>query len=244
MDENVSTNGNGTDVPALVGEVSMQLPDVWDRKGDMVVQFVEHLDGRWRIAKAIAASGLTAHRKPEAILAIQLAAYEVGLPLMQALRGMYMVGGKLALEGHLMDALAIQRCGVTKTIVKRDWDGCAMVLHRSGWDDVQVSFDLEDAKRAGLVSDWDVETTQVKSTKTPWRTHPRNMLYWRTLSDGLKIIAPDFFGGIYTTDELEHVADAHVVAGTPSVGAELDALEQAKPSQDEQNTETPDLFES
>lgn len=204
---------------APVNSAAMALPEQWDRGGDMVLQFALHGEERYRLAATIAKGGLTHHKSPEAVLTIMLAAFEVGLPFMQALRGMYYVDGKLGMEGHLMDALAIQRCGVRKTVVESTRERCELVLHRGGWDDLRVSYDLDDAQRAGCIKghkDGKIEPAMSKSGKPQltWVKHTEEMLYWRCLSKGLKRIAPDFFGGIYTLDELEQVAEAQVVASS------------------------------
>jgi hypothetical protein len=232
-------NGNGAE--QALEQASVALPEVWDRtQGDAVTTFAAELDQRWRIAKMIASSGMVSpsQRKPEAVMAIMLSAYELGIPLMQALRGMYFVSGKIGFEGHLMDALAVSRCGVTKTIIKREWNECSIVLHREKWDDIPVSYTLDDAKRAKLISDYDAKAKTVKSAKQGWVQNPREMLYWRALSTGLKIIAPDYFGGVYSLDELEQISSDHSQASAPATGAELDALEA-----EVVDTDTLDMFE-
>lgn len=223
------TNGTagqelGTTAVAVRENAEMDMP-VWNRQGDVVLAFSEHLETRWRIANMIAKSGMTHHRKPEAIMAIQLTAFEMGLPLMQAMRGMYYVQGKIGLEGHLMDALAIQRCGVSKTVREQSLERCAMTLHRDGWDDLEVEYAMEDAIRAGLVHEVEEDGT-VRSSKSPWKQHPKEMLYWRCLSKGLKQIAPDYFGGVYHVDEMEEVAGVARASSEVSTNAELDALEK------------------
>lgn len=214
---------------AVQAMAELDLP-TWDRGGDMVMQFAQDLDQRWRIAQMIAKSGMTRHRKPEAIMAIMLKAYEIGVPLMQALGAMYFVDGKVAMEGHLMDALAIDRCGVTKTVHEQTIRGCRMTLHRQGWDDLDVSYMLDDAQRAGLVQevtdDGQLVPGRVRGKpRLNWKKHPREMYYWRALSRGLKQIAPDYFGGVYTLDELEVEAEVAERASRSGANEELDALE-------------------
>ena len=122
---------NGSTALEKAERADLDLP-VWDRKSDLTTQFAEHLEVRWRIAQMLAKSGMVREKRPEAIMAMQLKAYEIGLPLMQALSGMYFVDGKIALEGHLMDAMAIQRCGVKKTVHESSRTRCRMTLHREG----------------------------------------------------------------------------------------------------------------
>jgi len=202
------------------------LPEVWDRKSDAVVQFGKDLDTRLMIARAIASSGMTHHKTAEAVMTIALTAYEMGLPLMQALRGMYVVSGKIAIEGHLMDALAIQRCGVTKTKTRSDNETCELVLHRPGWDDISVSFTLEDAIRAGCIQSVKDGKVIPFPKRETWAKHTRNMLYWRALSEGLRQIAPDYFGGVYHLDELQEAVGVGQQSKHVSTNDELDALRE------------------
>lgn len=199
-------------------------PEVWDRQGDSVVAFGQHMDLRWKIAEGIAKSGMTHHTKPEAVMTIALTAFEMGLPLMQALRGMYVVQGKIAIEGHLMDALAIQRCGVSKTKVRSDNEACELILHRAGWADLAVSYTLEDAIRAGCISGVKDGRVVPYPKRETWAKHTRNMLYWRALSEGLRQIAPDYFGGVYHPDELQEAVAIGQSTARVSTNAELDAL--------------------
>lgn len=204
-----------------VNSAALDLPDAWNRTGDVVLAFAEHLDTRWRIATMLVKSGMIRQNKPEAVMAIQLKAFEMGVPLMQALGGMYFIDGKVALEGHLMDALAIQRCGVTKTIQESTDERCRLVLHREGWDDLPSEYTVQDAAEAGLVS---ISGGKVTARKSNWQRHRKRMLYWRALSNGLSQIAPDYFGGVYLHDELEAAGVARMAEGNRSTDAELDAL--------------------
>lgn len=211
-----------SDVPVGLTKAQMDLPEAWSRGGDVVLAFAEHLDTRWRIAQMLCKSGMIRQNKPEAVMAIQLKAFEMGVPLMQALGGMYFVDGKVALEGHLMDALAIQRCGVTKTIVESTDQVCRLVLHREGWDDLPSEYGVEDAAQAGLVS---INGDKVTARKSNWQRYRKRMLYWRALSNGLSQIAPDYFGGVYLSDELEDAAAvARMAGGNRSTDEELDRL--------------------
>lgn len=202
----------------------------WGQGRDIVGEFLAQGNRRFAMAKMIAEGGLTAHKSPAQVMTIMLAAMEMGVPLMQALRGMYVVKGKLALEGHLMDGLAIGRCGVSKTIVERSERRCEIVLHRPRWDSYPSVYTLDDAARAGIilklnkdVDPWTYESPKGeggKLLKETWLKHPKQMLYWRALSDGLKVIAPDFFGGMYHVDELSSVAEE--IQTTRSEGARRD----------------------
>lgn len=220
---------------ALAEVAPPPIPEAWDRRTDMVMAFAADLKVRWRVANILAKSGMVRENRPEAVMAIMMKAFEIGVPVMQAMSGMFFVDGKIALEGHLMDALAIQRCGVRKTVHESTRRLCRLTLHRDGWDSCDVTFTLEDAKAAMLIKDFDAETGEVTPAisntgkqKLQWKKHTEEMLYWRALSKGLKRIAPDYFGGTYTVDELEPQVEM-VSRGRVGTNDELDALDQPDP---------------
>lgn len=232
---------------APVNAASLDVPEHWNRQGDVVMAFAEHLDTRWRIAQMLVKSGMVRQKRPEAIMAIQLKAFEMGVPLMQALGGMYFVDGKVSLEGHLMDALAIQRCGVTKTIEESTDERCRIVLHREGWDDLPSEYTVEDAASAGLVT---IKDGKVTARKPNWTKYRKRMLYWRALSNGLSQIAPDYFGGVYLYDELEESAAIRsAIDDNRSTNEELDRLiakgtGEVEPDDDEMSEDEMDAYAS
>ena len=58
------------------------------------------------------------------------------------------------------------------------------------------AFSIDDAKKAGLAGD-------------NWRKYPRNMLFARAMSNGVKWYCPNVFGGpVYSPDELGATIDA------------------------------------
>ena len=96
-----------------------------------------------------------------------------------------------------------------------------------------MEFSLEDAKRAGLIQDYDGETGEVTAARSKhgkpnltWTKHTEEMLYWRALSKALKRIAPDFFSGVYTLDELGEQAEVAEASAESQANRELDALEK------------------
>lgn len=152
------------------------------------------------MAASIARSGLTHHKTEAHVITIALAAYEMNIPVTVALRGMYLVQGKLAMETWLMDLIAT-RNGVSKTVHEATRTRCRMTLHHKDRPDLDVEYSIEDAKRAGIVSAYNKDGTDVKASNPSWRKYTEEMVYWRCLSKGLRRIAPDLFGGVYTTDE-------------------------------------------
>lgn len=219
-------------------------------KDDAILYVFDNIDAYMKMARSIARSGVTHHKTEAHVITIAMAAYEMGLGVMEALRGMYVVDGKLAMETWLLDRLAISR-GVTKTIHETGLFRCRLTLHHDDRPDVESEFTLEDAKRAGIIKDYDSETYAVDPVITRkgrkrgvWDKHPEELLYWRALSKGLRRIAPDLFGGVYTADEADGIdpRKAHEPA-TTDTNAELDALtEPVEPDPNEYTEDEIDKY--
>lgn len=203
-----------------------------------ILHVYEHLDAYKGVAASIARSGLTHHKTEAHVITIAIAAYEMNLGVMEALRGMYLVGGKIAMETWLMDSIAT-RLGVSKTVHEAGLTRCRLTLHHRDRPDITVEYTLEDAKRAGIIRDFDPETGEVQPQprRDNWAKHTEEMVFWRCLSKGLRRIAPDLFGGVYTTDEAESIdrrKDGSWKREATDTNAALDALKEGvEPDPDE-----------
>lgn len=122
-----------------------------------------------------------------------MAGREMGFSPIASLMHTYFINGKLAYEGVLL-ASAAKRRGYTFTPVRWTGDICEIRFSGPGLGDGAVtSFSMEEAKAAGL------------ATKDNWRKHPKMMLWWRCISQGVRAFCPDVFGAGpagYTPDEL------------------------------------------
>lgn len=135
---------------------------------------------------------------------------ELGMQPIEALSSLYVVNGRVALEGEAMLA-AINRNNlgtylVTESSVER---AEVEMVNRSGSKFTAV-FTAEDAKRAKLSSD-------------PWQKYPQMMLLWRAVSWGCRVCFPELFNGIYTREEaesMEPIPVAHTVTETTPPAAE------------------------
>lgn len=135
---------------------------------------------------------------------------ELGMQPMEALASLYVVNGRVALEGEAMIA-AVHRNNLGTIEVQQATAERAQVLcrNRSG-STFLAEFSIEDAARAGLNSD-------------PWRKFPQMMLLWRAVSWGCRVAFPELFNGLYTREEaeaLEPVPVAYTVTETPTPAAE------------------------
>ncbi len=152
----------------------------------------------------------------EQAMAIMLTGKELGIPPMQALRGVHVIQGTPAIKPELMLALCVKRIpGFKYNFGVCDANSATFVCSRPEMSEPYTStFTMEDAKRAGL-------------TNNPtWSKYPANMLRWRAVGNALHIVAPDVLVGVYTPEEMGAVVDANgevIEAPEPVVTVVVDA---------------------
>ena len=137
-----------------------------------------------------------------------LAGRELGFGPIASMTGFYIVKGRVSMSANLM-AAAVKRSGRYDFRVRKlDNDEVVIeFLEHIGneWVSLGVSsFTIEDAKRAGTQN---------------LEKFPRNMLYARAMSNGVKWFCADVTGGpTYTPDELGEVVDGEtgeIIGGRP-----------------------------
>ena len=129
-----------------------------------------------------------------------LAGRELGFGPIASMTGFYIVKGRVSMSANLM-AAAVKRSGRYDFRVRKldNVEAAIEFLEHIGseWVSLGVSsFTVEDAKRAGTQN---------------LEKFPRNMLYARAMSNGVKWFCADVTGGpIYTPDELGEVVDVEL----------------------------------
>ena len=144
--------------------------------------------------------------RSDAIVAIFLQGYELGLGPMQSLRSIVMIQGTPTLKAETMRAL-VMRAGHDIDVEATD-EACTVRVHRRGWAAERWSsftFTRADAERANLVGD-------------NWRKYPRAMLMARATSEACRAVFADVLGGVsHTPDE---IGDTVPVPSSPPAAAE------------------------
>lgn len=134
-----------------------------------------------------------------------LAGQEMGIGPVAAMTGINIIQGRVSLGANLMASL-VKRSGRYDYRVKRlDTSGCVIEFYQGGQSIGVSEFTAEDARKAG--------------TKNMDR-FPRNMLFARAMSNGVRWYCPDITGGpAYTPEELGMNVneDGDVVEGTARV---------------------------
>jgi hypothetical protein len=168
------------------------------------------------VANALFKSGLFPNVKNSyGAFAITQYGSELGIGPMTALQTMAIVSGKICMGAQMMLSLAI-KSGVSFKIVKDDNNECQIHFKRGDLE-YTSSFSISEAKQAGIYRD-----------QSGWTKYPRDMLYWRTVTRGLRRVCPDVITGLYAIEEIQDaiplnakVEEAQVVGEPNSEGSDL-----------------------
>jgi hypothetical protein len=205
---------------------------VSDASTELAVQHVTQIlhgaeyDATWRVAKGLAmsaffkdASGNTDQQVAKAFTKVMIGR-DLGISPTQAMMSIDLVKGSIMLRGVLLASFVRRSTDYEyKTLVStheaarilmlgfplaEKEDG--MVRFRGMWWEPlgEVEFTVEDARKAGLPM----------GPGSAWASHPKNMLMWRALSNGVKFHAPDLMGGVPVYIEGEIVPDNALTTGT------------------------------
>lgn len=193
------------------------------------------LDGLWRVAQYVAASGLAPKGvdTPEAVFVAMEMGLELGLPLMASLQNIAVVNGRPTLWGDSQLAV-VRSTGELEEF--SEWyeangkriprnpsafdDGTTAVcrVKRRGMEAMESAFSVADAKRAGL---WNKAGT--------WTQYPARMMRFRARSFALRDQFGDALKGLLSTEEAGDVVEVTPTATAVTVAKPVFASTVAIP---------------
>jgi len=171
-----------------------------------------------RAGNYIAKSGLFGVKTPEQAIALMLVAQAEGRNPFEAARDYHIIQGRPALKADSILARFQQAGGSVRWIELSDTKAVAEFSHPQGGK-VTIDWDIERAKRAGLVS------------KDSWKNYPRAMLRARVISEGVRTIYPGVCVGTYTVEEVQDMA-----ASVPAASQEYTFVDTPTPQATPQDT--------
>ena len=142
------------------------------------------------IGKAFAESGMFADIKSAAQAIVKITAgAEMGIPPFASMSGIHIIQGKPVIGAGLLAARVKGSGKYSFTVVKLDDKIASIDFTEDGKVIGNSTFTIEDAKKAGT-----------KNTEK----FPKNMLFARAISNGVKWFTPDLFAGpVYVPGEIE-----------------------------------------
>lgn len=132
---------------------------------------------------------------------------ELGFSPVVSMMGIHVIEGKPALSANLMGAM-VKRSGKYDYRVTKLTDvECTLDFTQDGQPVGQSSFTMQDAQKARVIRDG-----------SGWTKYPRNMLFARALSNGVKLFCPELSAcPIYVPEELgAEVNEEGAVISAPS----------------------------
>lgn len=147
-----------------------------------------------------------------------LAGREMGFGPMASLRGIYVdPRGNISIGADLL-AKAVKRSGrYDYRVIALDEKECIIRFFENQEPLGDSSLTMTQAKAAKMDQQWDKQANGWKP-KATWQSYPRNMLFARTLSNGVKWFCPDAsMITVYTPDELTPTEDQpDIITVTPT----------------------------
>jgi hypothetical protein len=153
---------------------------------------VRNIDDLARVSKLLADSGYFTDARDAAQCGVKvLAGLEMGIGAFSSMAGIHVIKGKPSIGAGLM-AAAVKRSGkYNYRVTKHTASECVIDFFERGEPCGTSSFNLEDAKAANLLNN------------DTWKKAPRNMLFARALSNGVRWYCPDVFDtSTYVPEEL------------------------------------------
>ncbi len=144
------------------------------------------------MSEAFAASGMfpDVNKAGQAMVKI-IAGQEIGIPPFQAMNGIHIIKGKTTLGAGII-ASRVKGSGKYDYAVNQlDEKACNIDFFEGKKKIGNSTFTMEDAKKAGTQN---------------LEKHPKNMLFARAISNGVKWFCPDVFTGpVYVPEEMDFV---------------------------------------
>ena len=157
-------------------------------------QLVNSIGEMQQMATALASSGYFKDAKDASQAFVKiLAGHELNIPPFAAMSGIHIIQGKPELGANILASLVKSSNKYDYRVTKLDATACVLAFfeRRDGaWEEVGTSsFDINDAKNAG--------TQNIGK-------YPRNMLFARAISNGVKWFCPEITSGMacYTDGEI------------------------------------------
>lgn len=147
------------------------------------------------LGHVFAASGMFPDVQSAAQAVVKICAGRAyGIDPFQAMTGIYVVQGRVTLSANLLAAL-VKRSGKYDYRVSEHTElACVIDFYHAGTGELigTSPFTIKDAQAAGLVN------------RPVWKAYPRNMLFARAMSNGVRWFCPDLtYSPVYTPEEVD-----------------------------------------
>jgi hypothetical protein len=165
------------------------------------------------LAKTYAASKiLGAYGTADQVMLVMATGAELGIPATAALRGLYVVEGRVFMSSDLMVALCLRAPQCERFDLSEQSDtAAAYTVQRKGGQPLTFRFGVEDARRAGLGGAKDGGAFKAESN---WSKYPGTMCRHRAAAIAARALFPDVIMGLYDEGEQEEAGTTRQVGPT------------------------------
>ena len=148
-----------------------------------------------------------------------LAGREMGYGAFASVQGIHVIQGKPTVSANLMAAAVKAHPRYNYKVVEMTDDKVSIQFYEDGQPSGVSEFTKADATLAGLTG------------KDIWKKFPRNMLFSRALSNGVRWFTPDVFNGstMYTPDEIDADVTIDMATGEVITNGTQQAPRQPQP---------------
>jgi len=156
-----------------------------------------------RVAPAIYQSRLFGVSSKEQAMVIMLKGFELGLSLTASFEFIHVIDGRPALSPRGALAIVLNSGLLEGMRIEEQKDACAVWMKRKDGPEYKMSWTIEDAKRADLITqEGSLKADGTRRGKSNWEKYPANMLKWRTIGYVIDVLFSDVCGGMKRSDEL------------------------------------------
>lgn len=141
-------------------------------------------------AEAACQSKFYGFTNPAQMLPLMIVAQSQGRSFASVVEEYSIIQGRPALKAEAMLS-RFQRAGGHIKWMELSDERCAAVFSHASCDPVEIDWDLDRAKQAGILGN------------AMWKKYPRNMLKARVISDGVRTAFPACLGGMYCPEEVQ-----------------------------------------
>lgn len=157
---------------------------------------VMSFEEKWDLAGCIAKSRLFGIETPEQAMCLMMICESKGLHPADAMTRYHIVKNKATMTAAAMQSDFQAQGGVIELIERTNSNAAAFFSHPvTQPKPVRFDFSMEDAARAKLTS-----------TDGMYSKYPAAMLWWRLVTEAIRVIYPGIVTGIYTPEEAEEIA--------------------------------------
>jgi hypothetical protein len=159
----------------------------------------DNIDDAWRVAKIISESSMVPshfQNKPNDVLVALQWGMDVGIPGIQALQNIAVIGRSPAIWGDAALALIVSRADCEDVREFFEGDDAVCIIKRKDRTEVERRFTMKDASQAGLLG-----------KAGPWKQYPKRMMQMRARSWAMRDSFPDALKGLAIAEEAQDIPE-------------------------------------